>query len=135
MRKHVLKNAFYTVRPLTDVELEEVKENRQIKLPDGKIAEVPTWVSVGDEMCLVTGSDGESIIDTKESVELNLDPYGEPSTTSLRDHFAGLAMQAYIASDFANASTTTHLIDWTSDFAYRMADAMLKDREEGKDGI
>ena len=49
---------------------------------------------------------------------------------TLRDHFAGLAMQAYLM-DEAIMRESDHSVDWlqkTAAAAYEQADAMLKER-------
>ena len=51
--------------------------------------------------------------------------YSDKSAMTLRDHFAGLAMQGVLASDVENI--------WEDEdcakFAYQQADAMLKERK------
>ena len=49
----------------------------------------------------------------------------DKKTITLRDHFAGLAMQGLIASGWDN--------ERVGNLAYNMADAMLKEREK-RDG-
>ena len=48
----------------------------------------------------------------------------------LRDHFAGMALQGYLA-DIASVTCDHH--DYLAQWSYKMADAMLKERENDKD--
>jgi hypothetical protein len=48
---------------------------------------------------------------------------------TLRDHFAGLAMQGLIASPRGPANGGTITDSWVAENAYIVADAMLKARE------
>lgn len=50
---------------------------------------------------------------------------------TLRDHFAGLAMQAYI-STYGNTASCANVLDgkdYISEMSYEIADSMLKQRE------
>jgi len=56
---------------------------------------------------------------------------GYAKDMTLRDHFAGLAMQAYVM-DEALLDSSDHSADWlqqTAAAAYEQADAMLKERK------
>ena len=57
---------------------------------------------------------------------------GYAKDMTLRDHFAGLAMQAYVM-DEAILQDSDHSADWlqkTAAAAYEQADAMLKERNK-----
>jgi len=53
----------------------------------------------------------------------------EEKGMTLRDHFAGLAMQGLIASPRGPANGGTITDSWVAENAYIVADAMLKARE------
>ena len=57
--------------------------------------------------------------------QMNGHPTEEMSGTSLRDHFAGLAMQAYLS----NTDRGDFSYDEWAGASYEMADAMIRARE------
>lgn len=52
---------------------------------------------------------------------------------SLRDYFAGLAMQGLVAQSMGSASSSP--ADIGAEYAYAMADAMLAEREKEGGGV
>ncbi|MBP0998438.1 hypothetical protein J8629_15405 [Serratia fonticola] len=50
------------------------------------------------------------------------------SDATIRDHFAGMAMQGIIANQLMIDDTTDSAVEWAAKGAYKMADAMLKYR-------
>lgn len=66
----------------------------------------------------------------KEYTEWMVKTGGFARDMTLRDHLAGLAMQAYVM-DTAILKASNHSADWlqkTAAAAYQQADAMLKER-------
>jgi hypothetical protein len=55
---------------------------------------------------------------------------GHLESLTLRDHFAGLAMQAYLMDEaiLQDSDTSAHWLKKTAESAYEQADAMLKER-------
>ena len=49
---------------------------------------------------------------------------------TLRDHFAGLAMQGLFASDAKHHHEDADIFDVVAEAAYKTADAMLKERNK-----
>lgn len=47
---------------------------------------------------------------------------------TLKDHFAGLAMQSLFANKSMVDTMTDYSIEWVAKFSYAIADAMLKQR-------
>ena len=68
----------------------------------------------------------------KEYTDWHIKTGGFARDMTLRDHFAGLAMQAYVM-DEAILQDSNHSADWlqkTAAAAYEQADAMLKERNK-----
>lgn len=68
----------------------------------------------------------------KEYTDWHIKTGGFARDMTLRDHFAGLAMQAYVM-DEAILQDSDHSADWlqkTAAAAYEQADAMLKERNK-----
>ena len=63
----------------------------------------------------------QAIEDSKERIE----QFRLKDESKLRDHFAGLAMQGFLAH-YGNEGTYPHL----AEMSYQIADAMLKARKE-----
>jgi hypothetical protein len=57
---------------------------------------------------------------------------GYAKDMTLRDHFAGLAMQAYVMDEaiIRDSDTSAHWLNLIAESAYRLADAMLKERSK-----
>ena len=53
---------------------------------------------------------------------------GYAKDMTLRDHFAGLAMQGLYASDAKHDHKDADIFDVVAEAAYKVADAMLKER-------
>ena len=73
--------------------------------------------------------DGEYLI-TKEYTDWLVKTGGYAKDMTVRDHFAGLAMQAYVM-DEAILQDSNHSAEWlkkTAAAAYEQADAILKER-------
>lgn len=68
----------------------------------------------------------------KQYTDWHIKTGGFARDMTLRDHFAGLAMQAYVM-DEAILQDSDHSADWlqkTAAAAYEQADAMLKERNK-----
>jgi hypothetical protein len=68
----------------------------------------------------------------KDYTDWHIKTGGFARDMTLRDHFAGLAMQAYVM-DEAILQDSDHSADWlqkTAAAAYEQADAMLKERNK-----
>lgn len=68
----------------------------------------------------------------KDYTDWHIKTGGFARDMTLRDHFAGLAMQAYVM-DEAILQDSNHSADWlqkTAAAAYEQADAMLKERNK-----
>lgn len=68
----------------------------------------------------------------KQYTDWHIKTGGFARDMTLRDHFAGLAMQAYVM-DEAILQDSNHSADWlqkTAAAAYEQADAMLKERNK-----
>jgi len=63
------------------------------------------------------------------SYDLERDVWVREEGMTLRDHFAGLAMQGLIASPRGPVDGGTITDSWVAENAYIVADAMLKARE------
>jgi hypothetical protein len=60
-----------------------------------------------------------------------LDSWGDPNAgMDLRDYFAAKAMQAIITKCDEKSSEIEHIDSWIGDYAYVVADAMMKTRKE-----
>jgi hypothetical protein len=55
---------------------------------------------------------------------------GYAKDMTLRDHFAGLAMQGLFASDAKHYHEDADIFDVMAEAAYKTADAMLKERNK-----
>lgn len=55
---------------------------------------------------------------------------GYAKDMTLRDHFAGLAMQGLFASDAKHYHEDADIFDVMAEAAYKTADAMLKERSK-----
>jgi hypothetical protein len=73
----------------------------------------------------------------KDTIKLiELDPTwmaktgGYAKDMTLRDHFAGLAMQGLFASDAKHYHEDADIFDVMAEAAYKTADAMLKERNK-----
>jgi len=57
---------------------------------------------------------------------------GDALDMTLRDHFAGLAMQAYVMDEalIRDSNTSVNWFKTIAESAYRLADAMLKERNK-----
>jgi hypothetical protein len=66
----------------------------------------------------------------KEYTDWQVKTGGFARDMTLRDHFAGLAMQAYLMDEaiLQDSDTSAHWLKKTAESAYEQADAMLKER-------
>jgi len=66
----------------------------------------------------------------KQYTDLHIKTSGFARDKTLRDEFAGLAMQAYLmdAAILQESDTSAHWLEKTAKTAYQQADAMLKER-------
>jgi len=55
---------------------------------------------------------------------------GHLESMTIRDHFAGLAMQGLFASDAKHDHKDADIFDVVAEAAYTVADAMLKERSK-----
>lgn len=72
------------------------------------------------------------LIERRWKVSNKTTSYIEIEESKLRDHFAGLAMQAEMSRDEGWSFNTEKSLEEGCRFAYKVADAMLKARKEVK---